>query len=164
MTPILTHVATEHGERLLRHVDALPALAEELGRTPWADLLPRLADEHSFLVSTLIPHMETVEAAVHPELDRLMSCRLGMAPLEREHTEIRKLIDQLGELTHKLGSSEPTSGETLELNRILLKLYSILKVHLREESLYLPMLEHNLSPDQAEAIAVAMEHAARVEL
>jgi iron-sulfur cluster repair protein YtfE (RIC family) len=164
MTPTLTHVVTEHRERLMRHVDALPALAEEVGQTPWADLAPRLAGQHSFLVSTLVPHMETVEAAVHPELDRLMSCRLGMAPLEREHTEIRKLIEQLGELTRTLGPSEPTSGQSIELNRILLKLYSILKVHLREESLYLPMLEHNLSPEQADAIAVAMEHAARVEL
>jgi hemerythrin-like domain-containing protein len=87
-----------------------------------------------------------------------------MAPLGREHEEIRKLIAQLGDSVGRIGNGEPTSGETIELNRILVKLYSILKVHLREEALYVPILEHNLSPEQAEAIAVAMEHAARVEL
>lgn len=162
--PTLSQVSQEHRERLMAHVERLPKLADDLGQAPWPGVSARLADEHDFLVSTLIPHMQTVDAAVHPELDRLMSCRLGMAPLEREHEEIRKLIAQLGGLVESIAGREPTAGETIELNRVLMKLYSILKVHLREEALYVPILEHNLSPEQAEAIAVAMEHAARVEL
>lgn len=161
--PTLSQVSTEHRERLMTHVEHLPQIADEIGSRPWPSVMARLTDEHGFLVETLIPHMETVDAAVHPELDRLMSCRLGMAPLEREHDEIRKLIAQLGGLVDQLSSREPTAGESIELNRVLLKLHSILKIHLREESLYVPILEHNLSPEQAEAIAVAMEHAARVE-
>jgi hypothetical protein len=162
--PTLSQVSEEHRRRLMAHVERLPQLADEIGRAPWPEVGARVAGERDFLVGTLIPHMETVDAAVHPELDRLMSCRLGMAPLEREHDEIRKLIAQLGDVSDHLGAREPTPGETIELNRILVKLYSILKVHLREESLYVPILEHNLSPEQAEAIAVAMEHASRVVL
>jgi hypothetical protein len=162
--PTLAQVSQEHRERLLAHVERLPKLADAIGQAPWPEVRSRMADEHGFLVATLIPHMEAVDAAVHPELDRLMSCRLGMAPLGREHEEIRKLIAQLGDSVGRIGNGEPTSGETIELNRILVKLYSILKVHLREEALYVPILEHNLSPEQAEAIAVAMEHAASVEL
>lgn len=161
--PTLTQVSQEHRQRLMAHVEHLPQIADEIGSRAWPSVLARLTDENEFLVETLIPHMQTVDAAVHPELDRLMSCRLGMAPLEREHDEIRKLIAQLGGLIEPLGSREPTAGETIELNRVLLKLHSILKVHLREESLYVPILEHNLSSEQADAIAVAMEHAARVE-
>ena len=162
--PTLAQVSGEHRERLMAHVERLPKLADEIGQAPWPEVRSRVADEHGFLVATLVPHMEAVDAAVHPELDRLMSCQLGMAPLGREHEEIRRLIAQLGDSVCRMGDREPTSGETIELNRILVKLYSILKVHLREEALYVPILEHNLSPDQAEAIAVAMEHAARVEL
>jgi iron-sulfur cluster repair protein YtfE (RIC family) len=162
--PTLTHVSQEHRDRLMSHVDRLPKLADEVGTVAWPQVSARVSDELGFLVGTLIPHMEAVDAAVHPELDRLMSCRLGMAPLEREHGEIRTLITGLGDLTGRLGTREPTSGEVVELNRILVKLYSILKVHLREESLYVPILEHNLSTEQAEAIGLAMEHAARVEL
>jgi hypothetical protein len=159
----LTQVSEQHGQRIMGHVDHLPELADEVGRKPWSQVAPRLADEHDFLVSTLLPHMEKVEAAVHPELDRLMSCRLGMAPLDREHVEIRKLVAQLGGLTTAIEGREPTGGEALELNRILLKLFSIVKAHVREEALYVPILEHNLSEEQTEAIAVAMEHTARVE-
>jgi hypothetical protein len=93
-----------------------------------------------------------------------MSCRLGMAPLEREHTEIRNLVGRLGDSVGRPADAEPTAGEAIELNRILVKLHSILKVHLREESLYVPILDHNLTPDQAQAIATAMEHVALVDL
>jgi hypothetical protein len=157
----LTQVSTEHRERLMPHVDALPGLAEEVGHTPWPQLSPRLADEHAFLVSTLIPHMEVVESGVHQELDRLLSCRLAMEPIEREHVEVRKLIDQLGTYPPKARLGD---GEAIELNRVLLKLFSILKVHLREESMYIPILEHNLDREQVDALVASMEHAANVEL
>lgn len=162
--PTLVSTSREHRERLMAHVEKLPKLADEVGETHWPDLAARIAGEHAFYVSTLIPHMEAVETAVHPELDRLMSCRLGMAPLEREHEEIRKLIARLGDLSSLPSARDLTAGEAIELNRVLVKLYSIVRVHLSEESLYLPILEHNLTPEQAEAIAVGLDHAARVEL
>jgi hypothetical protein len=159
--PTLTQVSIEQGERLMTHVDELPRLADEIGKAPWLDLRRRIVAEHGFLVSTLIPHMDTVEAGVHAELDRLLSCRLAMEPMDREHTAVRKLIGQLGPLAEKPALSE---GETVELNRVLVKLYAILKIHLREESRYIPILEHNLAPEQIEALVAPLSHAARVQL
>jgi hypothetical protein len=160
----LTQIADQHHQRLAGHVERLSALADEIGIKPWAQVGPGLADEVDFLNSTLIPHMETVESAVHQELDRLLSCRLGMEPLDREHEEIRSLIGRLGDLVGRPGSAEPEQGALIELHRVAVKLHSMLRVHLREESMYMPILEHNLTADQADAIAKAMEHAARVEL
>ena len=160
----LTRVSEEHRRRLASHVERLSLLADEIGREPWAGVSAGLAAEHEFLMSTLVPHMQAVEEAVHTEMDRLLSCRLGMEPLDREHVEIRRLIDHLGELAAATGTTEPAPGEAIEMNRVLVKLHSILKVHLREEALYLPILEHNLTAAQAESIAAAMHHAARVEL
>lgn len=160
----LTRVSEEHRERLAHHVDRLPQLADEIGRSPWTEVAAGIADERSFLTSTLVPHMQMVEEAVHSELDRLLSCRLGMEPLDREHKEIRRLIDRLGEMANQFGTQGPSPAEAVELNRVLVKLYSILRVHLREEALYVPVLEHNLSAAEAEVIALAMAHAARVEL
>jgi hypothetical protein len=160
----LLGISKQHQTRLTSHVDRLSRLADEIGQSPWPQVSANLAEEHDFLTSTLIPHMQTVEDAVHSELDRLMSCRLGMEPLDREHEQIRGLIARMGNLTESLGLREPSPGEAIELNRVLVKLHSILKVHLREEALYVPILEHNLSAAQAEAIALAMDHAARVEL
>jgi len=159
----LTQIADQHHQRLAGHVERLSTLADEIGVKPWAQVGPGLADEVDFLESTLIPHMEKVEGAVHQELDRLLSCRLGMEPLDREHKEIRSLIGRLGELAGT-ASTEPDQGCLIEVHRVAVKLYSMLRVHLREESMYMPILERNLAPDQADAIAKAMEHAARVEL
>ncbi len=160
----LTRVSLEHRERLMKHVEALPRLADSIGAVPASDLAASVAEEHAFLVETLLPHMEAVEAAVYPELDRLLSCRLAMAPMEREHREVRKLVGRLGGLCDDLKRGPLSEAETVELNRVLIRLYSILKVHLREESLYVPILEHNLTQEQTDALALAMEHAVRVEL
>ncbi len=159
--PTLTQVSTEHRERLMAHVDALPGLADEVGTAPWSDLRGRLATEQQFYAATLIPHMEAVEAGIHQELDRLLSCRIAMEPIEREHVQVRELVARLGAI---VAEQTLTPGHELELNRVLIKLYSILKVHLREESRYVPILEHNLEPEQLDALVASMDHTARVEL
>jgi hypothetical protein len=82
----------------------------------------------------------------------------------REHAEIRKLVAQLGDLSDRLVKPGAPGAESIELTRVLYRLYSILKVPLREESLYIPILEHNLDERAAEGLVVAMDHAARVEL
>jgi hypothetical protein len=159
--PTLTQVTAEHTERLMRHVDALPKLADKVDVMPPADLRAELQAQHEFLAGTLIPHMEAVEAGVHQELDRLLSCRLSMDPMEREHKQVRRLIGRLGTLAGKL---ELSDAEKVELNRVLVKLYSILKVHIREESMYVPILEHNLDQEKLDALVASMDHASRVEL
>ena len=157
----LTRVSSDHRARLMAHVDELPVLADEIGRIAWPVLRDRIAAEHAFCTSTLIPHMEAVESGIHQELDRLLSCRIAMEPLEREHAQVRQLIERLGAFA---AEETITAAEELELNRVLMKLYSILRVHLREESRYVPILEHNLGPDELAVLAASMEHTARVEL
>ena len=159
--PTLTQVSTEHRERLMTHVDALPGLADEVGTTTWSALRRRIAEEQEFYAGTLVPHMNAVEAGIHQELDRLLSCRIAMEPIEREHAEVRKLVERLGALA---AENVLTAGHELELNRVLIKLYSILKVHLREESRYVPILEHNLDPEKIDALVASMDHIGRVEL
>ncbi len=159
--PTLTQVTAEHTERLMAHVDALPKLADEIALVPAAELRSKLQAQHEFLSGTLIPHMEAVEAGIHQELDRLLSCRRSMEPMEREHAQVRALIDQLGRLAARPELTEP---EKVELNRVLVKLYSILKVHIREESLYVPILERNLEGEKLDALVASMDHASRVEL
>ncbi len=159
--PTLTQVTAEHTERLMAHVDALPKLADQIDRLPAAELRAELEAQHEFLSQTLIPHMEAVEAGIHQELDRLLSCRLSMDPMEREHAQVRSLIEQLGRFGRK---PDLAAAEKVELNRVMLKLYSILKVHIREESMYVPILEHNLDQEKLDALVASMDHAARVEL
>jgi hypothetical protein len=72
----------------------------------------------------LIPHMETVEAAVYPTLERLLTDRQTTAPIAREHVEIRRLVRVIGELVdHPQGHAD--RGAVLALRRVLLRLYAL---------------------------------------
>jgi len=160
----LTRTSAEHRKKLNSHVDGLPALADQIGKVPAADLAVGLSDVYDFLVENLIPHMEAVEASVYPELDRLLSDSGAMAPMAREHKEIRALIDELGRLRGRMHEAEPKGIDSIALRRVLYRLHALLKVHLAEEELYLPVLEHSVGPEEAVELARALDHGARIGL
>jgi iron-sulfur cluster repair protein YtfE (RIC family) len=151
----LPTVAHEHHDILLAHVQELGAIADSIGRVSQAELDERLNAEYRFVTGQLVPHMERAEETLYPELERLLQNRHSMAPLRREHEELRRLIGELGDLR----SHAPDLGAHLRLRRTLYRMYSILKVHLAEEEAYLAVLERNLSPEERGELAKAMEHA-----
>lgn len=92
------------------------------------------------LTSMLIPHMEAVEAAVYPTLERLLPDRHTTAPMALEHGEIRRLVGAIGEFAEH-PQAHTDRGAVLALRRVLLRLYALLSAHLTEEELYIPILE-----------------------
>ena len=46
----------------------------------------------------------------------------------------------------------------MALRRVIFRLYALLKIHLAEEQLYVGMLDHAVSTEVAEALALALEH------
>jgi hypothetical protein len=165
-TPLMSlhQVTRQHHAQLMPHVDALLSIAEMIGQQPLAELQRRLDEEYEFITGQLVPHMETVEKAVYPELRRLLQNPRAMSPMEREHGEVRRLIGELGALRRQAQGGGLGHGQTLQLRRVLIRLFAILKVHLVEEEEYTPLLEHNLTPQQAEALAASMAHAVREQL
>lgn len=157
----LTEVANEHRDRLMAHVEALPALADEIGTAPGEDVARRVGEEHEFLLNALIPHMASVEATLYPELDKLLSCRLAMTPMAREHEQIRELVIALGAVRDEVAGTPGGTAYARELSRILHRLHDILEPHLREESHYVPLLEHNLGSAHATTLAAAVDHPIR---
>jgi len=158
MTQSLPQVAHEHHERLLHHVDQMPALADALLTARAEEVKAGLAEMSAFLSGTLIPHVDAAERTVYPELERMFQNRHSMAPMRREHEEIRKLVAVLGGLTRQLGENQVTIGRTLGLRRVIFQLYALLKVHLAEEQAYLRIVEHGMDTDAADVMAAAMEH------
>jgi hypothetical protein len=151
----LPKVAHEHHDVLVPHVDALAAIADDIGTAQPAELSARLEAEHRFITSQLIPHMERAEETLYPQLERLMQNRHSMTPMRREHQELRALIDELAKLrTQSLGF-----GARLRLRRVLFRMYAILKIHLAEEDAYVGVLDRNLSADEEEELARALAHA-----
>jgi hypothetical protein len=79
--------------------------------------------------------------------------------MRREHEELRRLIESLGRYRSRVASRTMTRAEEIGLRRVLYRLYSILRVHLAEEELYLGVLDHNLSAEEKDVLARGIDHA-----
>jgi iron-sulfur cluster repair protein YtfE (RIC family) len=164
----LTRVTHEHHGRLWQYIDQLDALADCLnpdcldsGRL--RDRMPELRELHRNLTEALLPHMEAVEFAVYPTVERLLKGSGRTAPMLEEHSEIRRLVAQIGDFAAN-PEAHGDRAAVLGLRRVALRLYALLKAHLCEEELYLPILEKTLTPAQEAALARALDHVAAERL
>ncbi len=160
----LTTVSHAHHHLLWHHVNLLNDLADRLScdcldTAGLEGQVPLLREVHDGLTGHLIPHMETVEAAVFPTLERLAAAQGSTVPMVAEHREIRRLLGKLGSFMDDLPVHVDRAA-VLALRRILLRLHALLKAHLAEEELYIPILEDRLTPVEEAALARALDHQA----
>jgi hypothetical protein len=163
MQPLVA-VSHQHHYLLRHYVDLLDELAECLGcdcldTAGLVAQLPLLREAHLGLTEHLVPHMETVEATVFPALQRLAASGGGTVPMVEEHQEIRRLVARLGSFIDE-PPAHVDRASVLTLRRILLRLHALLKTHLAEEELYIPILEDRLTPVEEAALARALDHQA----
>ena len=154
----------EHHDQLFPRVDDLLETARLVGNASCEELRPRVLALRSFLAGTLLPHMEASERAVYPRLEMLLSDSGALAPLRREHKEVRLLADQLDRLCAAHGDGPYRRGEALALRRLLYRLHAIVRVHLEEEEMMSGLLARAVEPDEAEAIGRDLAHAAAIPL
>ena len=158
MTETLPRVAHEHHERLLQDVNRMPETGDLL-MTGDAVAVRRAAHETDvFLSGTLIPHVDAAERSLYPELERMLQNRHSMAPMRREHDELRRLVADFGRLTRQLDAGSISLGKRLALRRVLFQLYALLKIHLAEEEADLHVVDHGVSADVADLLAAALDH------
>jgi hemerythrin-like domain-containing protein len=162
MSP-LTKVSHEHHDLLRRHVRELRDLAECLDcdcldSAGLATRLPQLAELEGALEHHLVPHMDAVEAAVYPTLERLLADRGVTAPMVGEHHEIRRLVADLAAFSRAHADGHADRVAVLALRRVLLRLHALLTAHLCEEELYIPILEGRSTPAEEAALARAVDH------
>lgn len=156
------NVSHEHHDRLHVIVNQLNEIADCsnsdcLDPSRLMAARPAIEEIHHGLTTLLIPHMEAVEAAVYPTLERLLASRETVPPMRLEHAEIRRLTTNIG---HFVEHPERHIDRccVLLMRRTLLRLYAILKAHLAEEELYVPILEGRLTEEQAADLAHALDH------
>jgi hypothetical protein len=156
----LPQAGHEHHERIRARIDRLPELIDMLELRPVpAEAGPAFLAAFDFITGTLWPHVQVVEESVYPELERLMQNRHSMAPLRREHEELRELIESMGIYVERVEAGPLTAADSMGLRRLVIRLYALVKTHIAEEALYLRVLEGNLSAEEQEAIVSGMAHA-----
>jgi Hemerythrin HHE cation binding domain len=158
----LSVVSRRHHALLHDHVQRLYALANALCPdcldTPGVLAeLAELGELERGLREMLMPHMDAVEAAVYPTLERILDEREVSAPMRLEHAEIRRYVDRLGTI---VGGPDRTfdRGSVLALRRVMLRLHELLRTHLDAEETYLPILEEGLTPQGEAALGRALDH------
>ena len=159
----LIETVHEHHDVLVPQVEALLETARLVGTLPCEELGPRVQQARAFLSGTLLPHMEAAERAVYPRLEAILSDTGALAPLRREHGEVRRLVAELDRLC-AAHEGPYHRGEALALRRCLYRLHAIIRVHLDEEELMAGLLAHRLEADEAVAIARDLAHAGAVPL
>ncbi|MFI5261628.1 MAG: hemerythrin domain-containing protein [Candidatus Limnocylindrales bacterium] len=158
MSQTLQAATHEHHSRLTWHVDHLPMLGDRIGAVSFDELAQGVDESVAFLNGLLIPHLEAAEHTIYPELERMLQNRHSMAPMRREHAEIRQLVSDLVDLQTTLDGAQLSTGHAVALRRVIFRLYALLKIHLAEEELYIDILEHGVSAEAGAALAAAMEH------
>jgi hemerythrin-like domain-containing protein len=157
-TQTLPQVAHEHHERILQHVNQVPELADRLLGATAVEVRPALAELSGFLTGTLVPHVDAAERTLYPELERMLQNRHSMAPMRREHAEIRRLVADLATLIGQVGDGPVAIGRALSLRRVMFQLFALVRIHLAEEDAYLRIVDHDLTSDAADVLAAAMDH------
>jgi iron-sulfur cluster repair protein YtfE (RIC family) len=151
----------EHRE-LMPSIEALAQAADAAGSSSLPALRERVNGSHAFLAEHLIPHAEAEDQVLYPAVDRLIGDRNATRPtdtMRRDHVEVARLTEDLGSLRAVLQAREPTASERRELQRILYGLHALVSVHFaKEEEVYLPLLDRELSADEAGALFAEMEN------
>ena len=160
----LPAVSHEHHDRLMAIVNELNEMADCsdgdcLDTSRLMEARPAIEEINHGLTTLLIPHMDAVEAAVYPTLERLLAGRDATLPMRHEHAEIRRLAAIIGRFVEH-PEAHVDRGTVLLMRRSLLRLYAILKAHLMEEELYVPILEDRLTEEEAADLAHALDHLA----
>lgn len=147
----------EHAE-LLPHIEALATAADRVGEADVTALHTEVEVSYRFLVDELMPHAGAEERTLYPMVQRVLGSPQATETMTRDHVEIHRLTEELGELRDRLtaaGSVDRDLGNALR--RVLYGLHALVRVHFaEEEDVYIPLLQAGLTDAEAERMFTAM--------
>jgi len=160
MTTLTQPLRDEHKE-LFPHIESLKLAGMAVHGTLSQTSLDLIDEAYAFLVTHLLPHAHAEEAALYPVVQKVMGTPYGTATMSRDHVEVEALTQELALLRGQISATEIGVKQANELKRVLYGLYTLVKVHFaKEEEVYLPLLDANLTPQDAREMFEAMEAAA----
>lgn len=160
MTTLTQPLRDEHKE-LFPHIESLKNAGLAVHGTLSQASMDLIDEAYAFLIAHLLPHAHAEEVALYPVVQKVMGTPYGTATMSRDHVEVERLTRELSALREQLSPTEIGAAKANELKRVLYGLYTLVKVHFdKEEEVYLPLLDANLTAEDARAMFEAMEAAA----
>jgi len=140
-------------KEIAHRLEALVEAGDAIGSAPLAEQRERVESSYRFLTEHLIPHAVAEDKVLYVEVDRLLGGRgeTGATDtMRRDHAEVARLTEELGEVRAKLSEGELDADWQRRARRILYGLHTLIRVHFaKEEEVYLPLLDRELSAGEA---------------
>lgn len=156
-----TQPLREEHEELLPFIERLGDTADLIGDTPVIALRRDVDELYNFLQHNLLPHAQAEEKILYPAVANLMGAAEATATMSHDHEAIGELIAELSALRQELYGTYLAPSLAKSLRRVLYGLYTLVKVHfVKEEEIYLPLLDSNLTAGEVKELYAAMEQAA----
>lgn len=152
-------IREEHSELEphLHHIERAAAQVTEWDLALAKRSLPQLI---GFLREDLVPHAQTEEEVLYPEVDRITGAATT-ATMIVDHVVIGERIDALASSADAALDDWDAPGVAADISRQLAAIAGIVRLHFRkEEEVLLPILDANLTVEQGHALFESMGHTA----
>ncbi len=124
-------------------------------------LRPEVDHVLAFLTHHLIPHAQAEDQVLYPVVDKAIGAPEALATMRFDHVEIGRLTERLVSLRPQLSGVSLSAAQVSELRELLYSLYALVKTHfVKEETIFLPILDARLTPMEADHMFDMMEAAA----
>lgn len=158
---LVTQPLRDEHQALLPHLNQIGEVADLIGEAPVAAVRQGIEEICDFLLRDLVPHAQAEEQILYPVVASIMGAPEATATMCREHEEIRRLIEELTMLRSEVFGTYLRPSMAKGLRRVMYGLYAVVKIHfVKEEEIYLPLLDTNLTVEEASRLFRAMEKAA----
>ena len=160
MSSLTQPLRDEHKE-LYPQVEVLRLAGDAINTSLTSSAYTKIEEAYNFLTQQLLPHAQAEDKALYPMVQKAMGSPQATATMSRDHLEVARLTEELGTLRVHKSQLTITSIQAMALRRVLYGLYTLLKLHFaKEEEIYLPLLDAELTSDEAHSMFESMEAAA----
>ena len=157
----VTEPLREEHKELLPHIAAMATAGDSIGTAPREAQVEGVHASYEFLTKQLIPHAVAEDKVLYAEVNRLIGSSGSTDATDtmvRDHTEVGTLTEQLGKLGGRLEKGKLSTVEEQDLRQVLYTLNGVVGLHFaKEEEVYLPLLDRELTAEQAQAMFEEME-------
>ena len=146
--------------RFASRVDAIRAAADRVTDSPDADVPAAVRDVLAWLRGELAAHARAEEAVLYPAVAEALGSRDATRTMVEDHRRLQALTEELTTLAAALDRGPVSLGELTGLRRVLYGLHALVSIHLlKEEEIYLPILDAALTGDEVAELHAEMKAA-----